>query len=254
MEYVTSADGTRIAYDKVGSGPSVVLLHVGPMTRVVNAGLAALLADTFTVYFYDRRGRGDSSGNVEDGADREFEDMAAILEIAGSSANVYGSSGGAIIAFEAAARGLPITRLAAWEPPYGLPVPADWGTRVADRVAADRRGDAVEYWMVDVIGMPAEMVAGMRHAPFWPAMEAEAHGLIADYAIVGDLSFPHDRLATITTPTLVIDGGSASAPPLAAAVAKVVETVPGAVHGSLDGQPHNVADDAMAPALAEFFR
>lgn len=251
MSHVTSTDGTKIVYDKVGSGPAVVLLYVGPSTRISNAGLAALLADRFTVYTYDRRGRGESSGSVEAGADREFEDLAAVLTEAGGSANVYGSSGGAMIALEAAARGLSIARLALWEPPYDMPVPADWGQQVADRVAADRRGDAVAYWMTNVTGLPEEMVAGMRHAPFWASMEAEAHGLIADAAIVGDLSFPEARVAKVRVPTLVLDGGSASF--LAGGAALVAASVPGAVHKSLEGQPHNVADAAMAPELANFF-
>lgn len=251
MSHVTSADGTRIAFDEVGDGPAVVLLHIGPSTRASNAGLAALLADRFTVYCYDRRGRGESSGSVHDGPDREFEDLAAVLEVAGGSGCVYGSSGGAMIALEAAARGLPITRLALWEPPYDMPVPADWGQQVADRIAAGRRGDAVAYWMTHVTGIPADVVAGMRPAPFWPPLEAEAHGLIADAAIVGDLSFPKARLATITTPTLVMDGGAGSF--VAGGAALVAATVPGAVHQALDGQPHNVADTAIAPALANHF-
>lgn len=254
MAHVISSDGTQIAYDKVGSGPAVVLLHVGPMNRSSNAGLAALLADRFTVYSYDRRGRGDSAGTVQDGPDREFDDMAAIIEVAGGTANVYGSSGGAIIALEAAACGLPISRLGLWEPPYNVPVPTDWGQQVADRIAADRRGDAVHYWMTSVVGMPIEMVDGMRHAPFWAFLETEAHGLIADAAIVGDLTMPRDRLATVATEALVLDGGSASAPAMKDAAAAVVKTLPNAVHKSLDGQPHNVADDALAPALASFFQ
>lgn len=253
---VTSKDGTTLEYDRSGSGPAVVLLYVGPFTRAANSGLAALLAEHFTVYSYDRRGRGGSGGSVQDGPDREFEDLDAILSEAGGSACLYGSSGGAIMGLQAAARGLPITRLAAWEPPYTVEgarrPPADWGKRVADLVAQDRRGDAVAYWMTAVTGIPEEMVSGMRQAPFWAAVEAEAHGLIADYAMVGDLTFDEAMLRSVPVPTLVLDGGDSS--PLAPSAAKVAATVPGAVHQSLDGQPHNVADEAIAPALIAFFQ
>jgi pimeloyl-ACP methyl ester carboxylesterase len=257
MSNVVSKDGTTLEYDRFGSGPAVVLLYVGPFTRVANSGLAALLADHFTVYSYDRRGRGGSGGSVQDGPDREFEDLHAILSEAGGSACVYGSSGGGIMGLQAAARGLPITRLAVWEPPYsvvpGAPrPPADWGKQVAALVGEDRRGDAVAYWMTSVTGMPEQMVAGMRQAPFWPAIEAEAHGLIADHALVGDVTFDEVMLRSVPVPTLVLDGGSSS--PLAPSAAKVAATVPGAVHQSLEGQPHNVADEAMAPALIAFYQ
>jgi hypothetical protein len=106
--------------------------------------------------------------------------------------------------------------------------------------------------MTAVTGMPEEMVSGMRQAPFWPAVEAEAHGLIADYAMVGDPTFDETMLRSVPVPTLVLDGGGGS--PLAPSAAKVAAAIPGAVHQSLDGQPHNVADEAMAPALIAFFQ
>src|SRR5882762_6243375 len=117
---LASHDGTTIVYDRTGDGPAVVLVHAGPFTRAVNAGLAALLGDLFTVYTYDRRGRGESGGGVTDGPEREFQDLAALIDEAGGSANVYGSSGAGIIGLQAAARGLAISRLAVWEPPYAV--------------------------------------------------------------------------------------------------------------------------------------
>jgi pimeloyl-ACP methyl ester carboxylesterase len=254
----TSADGTALVYDQVGQGPAVVMLQVGPFTRSLNAGLAALLCDEFTVYTYDRRGHGDSGGSVEDGPDREFEDLSAILDLAGGHAHVYGSSGAGILGLHAAARGVSIDRLAVWEPPYytepGLPrPPADWGQQVARMVAAERRGDAVAFWLTAVVGMPEEFVEGMRQAPFWAGQEAGAHHLVADHALVGDQELPAELLGSITVPTLVLDGGSASYPPMSTAAPAVAAAVPGAQHRHLDGQPHNVADDAMADALHEFF-
>ena len=128
------------------------------------------------------------------------------------------------------------------------------GPQVAELVAADRPGDAVAYWLTDVVGMPAEMVSGMRYPPFWAGTEAEAHGLIADYALIGDGRFDKGALRTVPTPTLVMDGGSASAPPMANAAAAVVATLPQAIYQALEGQPHNVADDVMAAALVNYFR
>jgi len=255
MPQLTSCDGSSIAYEQTGQGPAVVLIHVGPFTQALNAGLASLLADRFTVHTYDRRGRGHSGGTITDGPDREFDDLRAVIDQAGGHAHVYGSSGAGIIALQAASRGLPISRIAVWEPPYAVETPnppADWGPQIASLIEAGRRGDAVAYWMTTILGMPEPAVAGMRDAPFWAGMEAEAHGLVADHALVGDLSFPPaGQLRAIEVPTLVLDGGPAS--PMASAAVQVARGVPGARHQSLDGQPHNVDDAVMAAALAEFF-
>ncbi len=255
MPQLTSSDRTSIAYEQTGHGPAVVLIHVGPFTQALNAGLAGLLAGRFTVYTYDRRGRGASGGTITDGPDREFDDLRAVIDQAGGHAHVYGSSGAGIIALQAASRRLPISRLAVWEPPYAVATPnppADWGPQIASLIAAGRRGDGVAYWMTTILGMPEPVVAGMRDAPFWAGMEAEAHGLVADHALVGDLTFPPaGQLKAIEVPTLILDGGQAS--PLTPAAVQVARAIPGARHQSLDGQPHNVDDAAMAAALTEFF-
>ena len=93
MPQLTSSDRTSIAYEQTGHGPAVVLIHVGPFTQALNAGLAGLLAGRFTVYTYDRRGRGKSGGTITDGPDREFDDLRAVIDHAGGHAHVYGSSG-----------------------------------------------------------------------------------------------------------------------------------------------------------------
>ena len=157
MPQLTSSDRTSIAYEQTGHGPAVVLIHVGPFTQALNAGLAGLLAGRFTVYTYDRRGRGASGGTITDGPDREFDDLRAVIDHAGGHAHVYGSSGAGIIALQAASRRLPISRLAVWEPPYAVATPnppADWGPQIASLIAAGRRGDGVAYWMTTILGMP----------------------------------------------------------------------------------------------------
>ncbi len=106
MPQLTSSDRTSIAYEQTGHGPAVVLIHVGPFTQALNAGLAGLLAGRFTVYTYDRRGRGASGGTITDGPDREFDDLRAVIDHAGGHAHVYGSSGAGIIALQAASRRL----------------------------------------------------------------------------------------------------------------------------------------------------
>jgi pimeloyl-ACP methyl ester carboxylesterase len=131
MNTVVSHDGTTIAFDRAGDGPAVIFLGAGPTDRNANAQLAGLLAPQFTVLNYDRRGRGDSGDTAPYAVDREYEDLEAVIDEAGGSAYVFGTSGGGILALEAAARGLAITKLAVWEPPYIVddsrpPVPKDY--------------------------------------------------------------------------------------------------------------------------------
>ena len=106
MDTVTSADGTTIAFDRAGNGPPVILINAGPTNRTVNAPLVDLLSTRLTVLNYDRRGRGDSGDTPPYAVDREYEDLAAVIDAAGGSASLFGNSGGGILALEAAARGL----------------------------------------------------------------------------------------------------------------------------------------------------
>jgi pimeloyl-ACP methyl ester carboxylesterase len=256
MDTVTSADGTTITYDRAGDGPPVILINAGPTDRTVNAPLVGLLASHFTVVNYDRRGRGQSGDTAPYAVDREYEDLAAIIGAAGGSASLFGNSGGGVLALEAAARDLPITKLAVWELPIAIdgsrpPLPPDYREQLASLLAAGRRGDMVELFLTQAVGMPAEVVAGMRQAPFWPSMEAVAHALIYDAMIVEDFSQPTGRVASVKVPTLVLDGGQT--PWLSAAAQAVADAVPDARRHTLEGQPHNVEAAALAPALAAFF-
>ncbi|MGV9774923.1 alpha/beta fold hydrolase [Streptosporangium sp. NPDC003464] len=256
MNKVISKDGTTIVFDRMGEGPAVILIGGGPTDRSANAPLAELLAKDFTVFNYDRRGRGDSGDTLPYAVDREYEDIEALIAEAGGSALVYGTSGGGIIALEAAARGLAITRLVVWETPYIVDdsrpaVPADYRDRLVKLLADGRRGDMLELFFTDAVGMPAEFVAPMRDLPFWSSMEALAHTLVYDATITGDFSLPTERLAEVAVPTLVIDGGTT--PWMSNTAEAVAAALPDARRRTLEGQPHNVDPAAIAPALVEFF-
>ncbi|MEU7871742.1 alpha/beta hydrolase [Dactylosporangium sp. NPDC049140] len=256
MNKATSKDGTAIAFDQVGEGPAVIVVGGGPTTRAVNTAVAELLAPSFSVFNYDRRGHGDSGDTPPYTADREYEDLEAIIAVAGGSAHVYGTSGGGMIALEAAARGLAITRLVVWEPPYIVddtrpPVPADYHQQLVDLLAAGRRGDMLELFFTKAANLPAEFVSPMRQSPFWPAMEELAPTLVYDAMLTGDFSLPTQRIAAVAIPTLVLDGGTTLW--LSNAARAVTGTLPDARHRTLPGQPHNVDPAAIAPALAEFF-
>jgi alpha-beta hydrolase superfamily lysophospholipase len=142
MEKVTSKDGTSIAFDRMGGGPPVILVCGGSVDRTSNADLAQHLAADFTVLNYDRRGRGDSGDTLPYAIEREIEDIDAVMEAAGGTAHLWGSSSGAALALIAAEAGVPVTKLALWEPPFiprrGPAPPRGSGPAVRDH---DRRGE-----------------------------------------------------------------------------------------------------------------
>ncbi|MEU2612164.1 alpha/beta fold hydrolase [Micromonospora sp. NPDC007271] len=252
---VRSADGTTIAYERSGTGPTVIMVdaaggfrEMGPMRP-----LAALLADEFTVICYDRRGRGRSSDTAPYHVDREVDDLRALVEEVGGPAGLFGFSSGAVLALVAAARGLPVGRLALLEPPLDL-AEAPTGepglaAEIAQLVTAGRRGDAVAHFQA-AIGVPAELTEGMRGSPSWPALEQLAHTLVYDLTIVDAL--PADELARVSVPALVIDSEQSDAR-LRGWAAGVAAALPHGHRRSMRGDWHQVPEAVLAPVLADFF-
>jgi pimeloyl-ACP methyl ester carboxylesterase len=257
LEHVTSKDGTTIAFDRLGDGPPVVLVSGGSVDRSSNAGLADQLAGQFTVFNYDRRGRGPSGDTQPYAVAREIEDIDAVIAAAGGKAGLYGSSSGAVLALKAAAAGSAVTKLALWEPPYIVDdsrpkPPADTASIYRQMVAEGRRGDAVEFFMTKVVGLPDEFAAFAKTQPWWPWQEALAHTLAYDAEVMGDYSLPADEVARVTVPTLVLDGG-ASFDFLGATAEALAKALPNGQRRSLEGQEHNVDPAVLGPALVEFF-
>lgn len=253
-----SGDGTTIAFERSGEGRPVVVVGGAFNDRGTAAPIASLLAADFTVFAYDRRGRGDSGDTAPYSVDREVADLAAVIEEAGGAASVYGLSSGAALALHAAADGLPITRLALYEPPFLVagddtraPTSVDIAARYAELASTGRRTEAVQLFLTTA-GLPPEVVDGMREAPVWPRLEGLAHTLAYDTAILGDGSVPTDRAASVTVPTLVIDGG-ASPGWARRSVAALVDALPDGRLRTLDGQTHDVDPAVLAPVLVEFF-
>ena len=261
METVTSKDGTTIAFDATGDGPPLVIVAGATSTRLPNGAFADLLSTEHRVLNYDRRGRGDSGDTPPYAVDREIEDLAAVIEAAGGGATVLGFSSGANLSLRAAAAGLDIARLALWEPNFVVndarpPLPDDYVDHLNELVASDHRGDAVEYFMTAAVGLPAEFVAPMRQMPMWPAMEAVAHTIAYDGAIVGDSMsgkpISPERFAGVNVPALVLVGGTT--PWLTDGGHALAEALPRGQVRRLDGQTHDVQPDVLAPAVLEFTR
>lgn len=252
---VTSRDGTAIAFDRLGSGPALILVDgalcsraFGPMPK-----LAPLLASHFTVYIYDRRGRGESGDTAPYAREREVEDLAALIEHAGGSAFVAGLSSGGALALEAARNGLSIKKVAVYEPPFVDARGVDHRAALEKLLAAGDRGGAVKYFMGPMVGAPSFVVTMMQLMPWiWRKLKAVAHTLPYDAAVMGDFVVPRERLATIAVPTLAMHGGKTD-DRLARAAEGVAAAIPGAEHRILPGQTHNVDPKVLARALVEFF-
>lgn len=257
---VTSKDGTTIAYEKVGSGPALVLVDGAMCYRDFGPcrSLAEHLKDRFTVYFYDRRGRGESGDTQPYAPEREYEDLAAVIGATGGEAYVLGFSSGGALALQAAASGVPMRKLASYEAPYvGVNLKKgrkpDYLADLNAKLAAGDREGALGYFMVDMVGGPWFLPLMFKVMPkVLTQLKAVAHTLVYDTRIMDTFEAPAATLAKITVPTLVM-GGSKAKPNMVKAVQDVADAVPGSVHKTLAGQTHQVKDEAIAPELVAFF-
>ncbi|MFJ9538623.1 alpha/beta fold hydrolase [Streptomyces sp. NPDC101225] len=250
-----SRDGTPVAYERFGQGPAVVLVSGAMSTSATVVPLAAALSDRFDVLVHDRRGRGESGDTAPYAVAREVEDLAALIDVAGGEASLYGISSGGALVLEAVASGLPVPRAAVYEVPFALSEDAvrertEYTARLTEALRENRRGDAVELFL-RLTGLAEEMIQGARQSPMWAAMEALAPSLAYDDAVLGDATVPRARLATIGVPVLSVSG-SASPAWLGEAARAVADAVPRGTYRSLAGQTHRVDPHVLAPVLAEF--
>jgi pimeloyl-ACP methyl ester carboxylesterase len=258
LENTKSADGTVIAYDRTGDGPPLIIA-LGAFCDRKTFVPPASLASRFTVCTYDRRGRGDSGDTQPYSPDLEVADLAAVVSAvadAGNAPFVFGHSSGAALALRAAAHGVPMAALVAYEAPYVIPgtreVAEDPSGRITALVAAGRRADAVRYWMTDVVAAPAEVLPMMENSPAWAGLQALAHTLPYDLALTGDQGIPVDDLAKITVPVLVL-GGANSPDWFRRTVEATAAAIPGARLVMLDGQDHGAPPEVLTPVLTDFF-
>jgi pimeloyl-ACP methyl ester carboxylesterase len=258
-QFVTSPDGTRIAYEVTGTGPALVLVDAALCRRAMGPArpLAKHLAGSFTVHAYDRRGRGDSApGRSAYHPDREIDDLAAVIGAAGGHAHVFGSSSGAALALEAANRGVAIDRMAVYEAPFIVddthaPNDPALGERTSRLVDEGRRGDAVRLFL-RTVGMAAPMLAVMRLLPVWRKLTAVADTLPHDYEIVlgrqQGRPLPGGVYDGVAAPTLVIAGGKSPAY-MRNAQAAIADALPDGRLETLPGQTHMIKAKVTAPVV-----
>ncbi len=266
MPTVTSQDGTTIAFDKVGSGPAVILVNGAMAYRAFDpsmAQLAELLGQHFTVYNYDRRGRGASSDKEPFAKEREIEDLQALVEDAGGTAMVFGLSSGGVVSLDAAAITPGITKVGVYEPALIVddsrqPVPPDYTEHLTTLAAEGKRDEAVAYFLTQAVGIPTEYIGGIKQdQATWSGMTGVAHTIAYDAAFVGTVMqgkpLPTDHWVKVTLPVLVADGGASDAWVHHAADA-MANVLPHASRHTLEGQTHMVDPTVLAPVIIEFFQ
>jgi pimeloyl-ACP methyl ester carboxylesterase len=255
-----SRDGTKIVYDKVGSGPVVIMVGGALTSRsdFAEQRLAKLLGPKFTVVNYDRRGRGDSTDTPPYSPSLEVEDIEALVDELGGTVFLYGISSGAALALRAArALGKRITKLAVYEPAYdsssdGLRATKEYNRLLREFLKSGRRGDAVALFM-RFVGVQDGQIIGIRNSPMWPRLEAMAPTLAYDSAILGkDRSVPEKMAAKVKVITLVMCG-QASPPFMQETAQALSRAIPNAQIRVLGGQSHDVKPEALVPVLTEFF-
>lgn len=260
-QFVTSADGTPIAYETIGTGPALVLVDGAMCDRTMGHArpFAAELAPHFTVYAYDRRGRHESGTGATDwSVDREIEDLDAVITAASGTAHVFAASSGAHLALTAAQRGSAIDKLVVYEAPYVVddsrrPNAADLPDQVKQMLAQGHESAAVKAFL-RAVGLPAPMVMVMSVLPMWKQMKTLAVTIPHDLTMVVPYQqgrpIPADLHTGVTQDTLVIAGGK-SPQWMKAAQDAVVAQLP---HGrliTLPGQTHMIKPMATAPVVVE---
>lgn len=265
MNHVVSRDGTRIAYDRIGNGPAVVLVAGGLDDGAENAPLAAELATRFTAVNYARRGRGDSGDTAPYAVEREVEDLAALIAAVDGPVYLYGASSGGALALEAAAAGLArIAKVAVYEVPYNMS--DDWPARWREYVdalqaalVAGLPGAMLERFL-RLTGASVDDVAAARSSPFWPGAVALEHTLPYDAACLGSGQPDPARLGTVRQPVLVLTGSggdtAAAADWVTAlddAADAMVAALPRGVRGVLAGQGHVPDPVVLAARLTDYF-
>jgi len=262
MSTVNSADGTRIAFTRTGDGPPLIIVDGAMCYRGQGPSgpLAAELAADFTVYTYDRRGRGESGESGEIAVEREIEDLAALAKETGGSPLLFGASSGAVLALEAANHGVGAPKVALYEPPLIVdgthrPLGEDFRSRLDTMIADGRTGEAVSDFM-RFVDVPGFGLAIMRLLPVWSKLKGLAPSLRYDFAYMADLQqgrpLPATRWSAVTQETLVADGGK-SPEWMHNGCRSLSEVLPGATYRTIPGQTHLVKAKALAPVLREFF-
>ena len=255
MRMMGSADGTRIGFVELGSGPPLVIVHGGVGRAEHWLAVAERLARRFTCHVLDRRGRGRSGDADAYAIEREAEDVSAVLGAAGPGAHLLGHSYGSICSLEAARR-TPPARLVLYEPPLLVSAAnaERLATRYAELIGRGEPDEALAFFLREGPEVPDEMIAALRSTPVWPQMVEVAPTLTRELHAIGRIDADFERYRGIAVPTLLLVG-RLSPKGLQDASLRLEQLLPGARTLWLEDQAHvanMAAPDALARGVAEF--
>ena len=244
MDTVTSADGTEIAFERTGSGIPLVLVHGGGAndhTRWELAGVRPAFANHYTVYAMDCRGRGESGDAEEYEFEREFEDVAAVVDAIDEPVTLLGHSSGALYSLEAALRTDNLRKLILYEPPIQVgdhdltneAAIAEMKTLLDD----SENEQALVLFLEDVARLPPEEIDALRSAPNWQDRVDAAHTIPRELQGVAEYVFDATRFAAMTTPTVLLSGGE-SPPFMKDATKAVDDALPNSRIVTFEGHQH----------------
>ena len=253
-----SRDGTEIAYWRSGAGPPLVLVHGTTADHTRWARLLPNLEQHFSVYAVDRRGRGDSGDGAGDSyaIEREFEDVAAVIEAIGESVVLLGHSYGAICSLEASLLTDKVRRLILYEPP--LPSGTPFYTpgvpeRIQALVDAGDQEAGLEVFFREVVRMPEPELEAYRALPAWKERVMLAPTIARELVLDRSYRFRPERFAGFSVPTLVLLGGD-SPPVFRQATDMLAAALPDSRVAVMAGQRHVAMDTAPELFLAEVGR
>jgi len=258
MHTAKSADGTPLAFWREGAGPPLLLVHGGACDHMAWYYVAPLLARMFTVYTYDRRGRGESGDTPPYAVQREVEDVATMLKQIGEPAHLLGHSAGGILALLAAERTPDLLSLILYEPAFVIegsrerPGP-DVLKKMQVLLAAGDRDEVVRIAMRETLGVPEDEIAAMGAGPGWEHLRAAAHTIPYDWELWG-VRFDAERAATVRTRALLMMGSESPAW-LQIGTKAVLAALPCARLEVLQGQEHVAtvtAPEMFASVVADF--
>jgi pimeloyl-ACP methyl ester carboxylesterase len=258
MAHINSKDWTGIGFEKVGTGPLLVLVDGALAFREFRGSrqLAAELAERFSVVSYDRRGRGESSDTAPYAVEREIEDIEALVDAHGGRASLYGFSSGAVLALRAAAAlGEKVERVVVLEPPFNpddeesKSASLSYAKQMAALLDEGKRGEAVKFFLADML--PPDVLSEVERSPEFQIMEAVAPTLAHDNAVMGDGAVPQALAQEVSIPVLVLDGAESPDFKHAAADA-LAAALPNATRVTLPNQNTLVEPSVLAPVIADF--
>lgn len=252
--HVTSADGTRIGGMRAGSGPGLVLVHGTASSSHRWEPIMPALAERYSLYVVDRRGRGESGDNAAYSLDLEAEDLVAVIEAASAPVSVFGHSYGGLVAIEAAMRTRAIHKLMLYEPPLPLEHGANPPTRIDidDILATEGNESLLIRFFTEIIGVSPEGLEAMQAEPSWPHRVAAAPTLAREAYAIEHYHWDPERMAAISIPTKVLMG-SLSPAFLTHSARAIRMAIPHATLSVFDGHQHAAMDTAPDLFLATVF-